>query len=652
MSKRRLVTILAAAVFLLLLAGAGYPAAYRHVAYYTGAEPATMNCSSCHVRGRGGIWDHLVPSRYHSPQNLAVSPDGRRLYATARDSDALLVIDLEQRRLVDVIPVGRRPFGVALDPAGKRAYVTNEWSHSVSVVDLERGRTSASLATGEGPAGVLVGPGGKTLFVANRQSGDVSVIDLNQGKEVRRLAGGGGPNQMALSLSGNLLVLSNELSFVGRPLLPPVSELTVIETSPGRVVARHRLVNAHLLEGVAVTPNGDLALVALVQPKNLLPAIQVARGWMMTEGLGVVKLPNGPSFQLLLDEVDRFYADPFGLAVTPDGRYAFVSHAGVDRVSVVDLAGLGRVLEQVWAGTSSIYGGDLSLSRRYVVGRIQTAANPKGIVVSPQGDRVYVAERLNDSILTLDVATLEPVDRIRLSSERESVLRRGERLFNSAAATFQGQFSCRSCHPHNHVDRLQYDFEPDGLGRNIVDNRSLLGIGNTAPFKWNGENTSLFMQCGIRFARILTRLQPFPPDDLSALVAFLRSLPVPPRADRASNEGLTPAQQRGKVLFERRAGKDGQLIQARDRCVTCHPAPNFTDRTKHDVGSSLLSDSDQDFDTPQLRNVDRSAPYLHDGRAGTLEEIWTLYNRRDQHGITSDMNKRDLNDLIQYLKTL
>ena len=47
-----------------------------------------------------------------------------------------------------------------------------------------------------------------------------------------------------------------------------------------------------------------------------------------------------------------------------------------------------------------------------------------------------------------------------------------------------------------------------------------------------------------------------------------------------------------------------------------------------------------------------SAPYLHNGIAETLEEIWTRYNPNDEHGVTNDMTKDQLNDLIEYLKTL
>ena len=64
------------------------------------------------------------------------------------------------------------------------------------------------------------------------------------------------------------------------------------------------------------------------------------------------------------------------------------------------------------------------------------------------------------------------------------------------------------------------------------------------------------------------------------------------------------------------------------------------------------SDDSTLFDTPGLYNLFASAPYLHDGRAVTLEEIWTKYGTTDQHGFVNDLTKNQLNDLMDYLKSI
>ena len=105
-------------------------------------------------------------------------------------------------------------------------------------------------------------------------------------------------------------------------------------------------------------------------------------------------------------------------------------------------------------------------------------------------------------------------------------------------------------------------------------------------------------------------------------------------------------------MFERAYRNDGSLLAEDERCVTCHFQPLFTDRTRRDIGTKMIYDIESDFDVPHLNNIYDSAPYLHNGIADTLEEIWTRYNPNDEHGVTNDMTKDQLNDLIEYLKTL
>ena len=106
-----------------------------------------------------------------------------------------------------------------------------------------------------------------------------------------------------------------------------------------------------------------------------------------------------------------------------------------------------------------------------------------------------------------------------------------------------------------------------------------------------------------------------------------------------SDLGLTPT-------------NDGKLIPEEGRCVTCHFPPLYTDRSLRDVGTKMWLDRNGKFDVPHLTNIYASAPYMHIGIADTLEEIWTRFNPDDKHGVTNDMTKDQLNDLIEYLNTL
>ncbi len=114
----------------------------------------------------------------------------------------------------------------------------------------------------------------------------------------------------------------------------------------------------------------------------------------------------------------------------------------------------------------------------------------------------------------------------------------------------------------------------------------------------------------------------------------------------------SPAQERGKAIFERTKAKNGSPIPTENQCGYCHGGPKYTNQQQLDVGTGKPSDRSPIVDVPQLSNVAYSAPYLHDGSARSMEEIWTVFNPKDTHGVTNDLTKDELNDLIEYLKTL
>jgi hypothetical protein len=265
-----------------------------------------------------------------------------------------------------------------------------------------------------------------------------------------------------------------------------------------------------------------------------------------------------------------------------------------------------------------------------------------------------VAERLDDRVLVVDTTNLKPMVWIVLGDGgRNDPIRQGERVFTRAKYTFQGQFACRSCHPDGRVDGLSYDFDGSGIGDSLLDNRSLCGVAGTAPFKWNGKNPTLQFQDGPRFARVLMRTDSIPAPQLDELATFLEHLP-PTRTIPWSRVGqpLTPAEERGRKLFYATQRTDGTPIPVALQCQTCHRPPLFTDRLLRSVGTQEVRDPKGLFDTPHLIGIGASAPYLHDGRAKTLEEIWTTYQKNDLHGVSGYWSKEQLNDLIEYLKTL
>lgn len=597
-------------------------------------------------------------SLYRSPVSLALSHDGRTLYVVCENTDDLLRVDTRSRRVTGSVKLGRKPFGIALSPSGDTAYVTNRWDDDISVVDLPKMRVVRRIATGFNPHGI--GDDGNYLYVANLSADNISVIDARTGREDRRLFAGREPFGVAVSRDGQSVAVTNQIALRNEFRKTPRTELTLIDGRHRYVVDHRVLSNCVIQQGAAWTPDGKWLLAVTELPHNLVPETQIYQGWMVTYGLIVAEpRPGGTTAVVLLDDVNRYYADPFGIVVSPDGRYVYVSSSGADVVSVIDWRGVERVLRihngriGVPADTLAVYARDLGLSSEYVVARIPVGKNPKGLALSPDGKKLYVAERLSDSVGVIDTRTNERIGGIDLGGPRVVTdLRRGEEVFNYASICFQKQLSCATCHPENNVDGLVYDIAADGgMGLNIVDNRTLRGVAATAPYKWTGINPTLERQEGPRAAQLFFRSNGFVPKDVEAITHYIQSIPLPPNRYLAADGRLTPAQRRGKVIFDRTTTNTGAYIPIANRCVTCHPPPLYTDRKLHNVGLQAYFDTDRLIDTPQLNRIYDTAPYLHDGRAPTLEEIWTRHNPDDLHGQTNDMTKQQLNDLIEYLKT-
>ena len=418
----------------------------------------------------------LPKERYLSPIEMVFSADGRTLYVVCQDSDEVRVVDPESGKVTHTIPVGHVPRGIALAPDRKRLYVSNASSDSVSVIDTTNLQVVQTLPTGFEPSGVVTDRDGSFLYVANRLSNDLSVIDLKTGTEIKRLAAGQGASYLALSPDGKWIYATHIYPNRGPARSAPESEITVIDASTQRVVERRNLHNVAGMFHVATSPDGKLGVVAQLRPKNLIPLAHVEHGWAFGDSLSLFGSDVNGIIQVPIDELEHYYAMPWGIAIAPDKSKLFVTTAGSENVTAIDLQ---KLLKTVNLHSKS-FANDLSASADYVSSRIPVGHNPRGIVFSPDGKRLYVANRLDDTISVIDPKAEKVVSTIDLGGPKNvDALRRGERLFYTADFAFQGQFGCSNCHIDSTIDGLEWDLEPDGFCKDIVDNRLLENLAGT-----------------------------------------------------------------------------------------------------------------------------------------------------------------------------
>jgi len=617
----------------------------------------------------GALWPAMNPAalagersgewlNYASPLELLFSPDGARLYVLCQQSGQVRVLDASTYATIKGIAVGRVPRGMALSPSGDRLFVTNSWDDTISVIDTRTLTVDATWADGAEPSGVAEDRAGKRLFVANRLSDDVAVLNAQTGAEEKRLMAGRGSSYLTLSPDGSRIYATHiypnpSATRTGlENRTAPESEITVIDAASAVVADRIPL---HAIAGVfhvAVSADGRLGAVAEYHPKNLVPLAHLEHGGAFAYTLTLFGPAVGKPIEVPLDELDRYASQPFGVAIAPDTSRLYVSVGGSECVLAIDIPRLLHFIHSRPRPASGSYVNDLSASGSYVMARIPVGHNPRGLALSRDGRRLFVANRLDDTISAIDTRTLRVATTIALDGPKEvNAARHGEQTFYSAHYSFQGQISCSSCHIDSTFDGLQWNLEPNGFGIDIVDNKMLEDVKDLAPYKWNGGNANLPTECGPRTEKYFWRSENYDDLTLADLVTYIRSLPARPNRWRTADGDLTAAQERGKVLFERAVDKFGKPIALANQCSYCHSGPKGTNQKLFDVGTRKATDSGGTFKTPQLTNIAMTGPFLHDGSAQTLEEIWTIYNPEDEHGRTNDLTKDELNDLIEYLRT-
>ncbi len=221
----------------------------------------------------------------------------------------------------------------------------------------------------------------------------------------------------------------------------------------------------------------------------------------------------------------------------------------------------------------------------------------------------------------------------------------GRRLFFDRRLSATGTISCATCHA---PDRAFSDGRPVSVGvRGRAGHRNapaLINRGYGRAFFWDGRTTTLEEQVlrpiedpselGSTVERAASRAGVTPAELAGALASYVRSIlsgdsPFD-RYASGDREALTAEEQAGRALFRGKAN-----------CTACHLGPTFSDERFHNTGAALRSGRlmdhgrfivtgrEQDrgaFKTPTLREVARSAPYMHDGGLVTLEDVVEFYD--------------------------
>lgn len=332
----------------------------------------------------------------------------------------------------------------------------------------------------------------------------------------------------------------------------------------------------------------------------------------------------------------------------------------------------------------------ITLTETAVASPRENAPKPIDLPMKPEAWPLTLPSHLPLPALPLDNPLLTP--RVVL----------GERLFHETKLSRNGTISCASCHQGDELSDPRR-FSPGVDGK--LGSRHAMPLFNLAwksRFFWDGRAASLREQALMPIQdplemdetldRVVEKLAASPdypslfhaafgsgkitPENIGLAIEnfLLTRVSFNSRFDRAfaRQEQLTEQERRGFALFftesEPRMGRRGA------DCFHCHGGANFSDHSFHNNGlapdddlgfeavSGLVTDRYK-FSTPSLRNIARTAPYMHDGRFETIEEVIQHYNSPPTPSATLDPNLakhpqglgltlEEIQDLAAFLRTL
>ncbi len=599
----------------------------------------------------------------HPPvqNNLAQASRGLLEHSTADqvwnvnpDNDTVAVVDTDSLSLLAEIEVGDEPVSVAEANDGN-VWVVNRQSATISVVSPSSLAVVATypLPRASQPYGIVTDANG-------------ALVALQATGEVQRVAAGGAlgitadvganPRHLALTSDSNTLYVSRYITdplpgedtaivtvddgtqqYGGEVLVLDVATLTTQST----IVMKHinRIASEHegpgvpnYLGPVVIAPDGDTAWLPSKQDNILGGALRGGAGITFDQTVRAItsKISLTDNREITSSRIDHDNASvAASSAFDPLGVTLFTSLEGNRQISVID----------VQTGIE--------------IGRFDTGHAPQSIEVSNDGRRLYVHNFMDRTVGVYDIegitqqglstaSVLATINTVGNEALTDTVLRGKQLFYDSRDDRLAGldYMSCASCHVDGEHDGRTWDFTSLGEGlRNTITLKGRAGTGH-GILHWTGnfdevqdfEGQIREFAGGTGLMNDADFAATAPPlgaakaglsADLDALAAYMESLDtVDPSPWRNADGTMTNAALNGESLFVSKG------------CATCHSGDIFTDSNSaslHDVGS-LMAESGQrlgapltGLDTPTLLGLWRTAPYLHDGSAPTVEDAITAH---------------------------
>lgn len=559
------------------------------------------------------------------PTDITLNDKGEILI-TEKGRNRISIFSPDGKTLLRTIPVDESPTGILLD-ADKAYVTTNAATGHLQIISLETGKQETAIATGSGACYPIFGPDKKHIYVCNQFQNTVSEVDPAIHQVIRSVKVLREPKSALFSKDGEYLFVTNFLPAQRADVDYVAACVSVIRMSDFTKVKDIQLANgSNALRGICMTPDGKYIYISHNLGRFTVPTSQLQQGWMNTSAFSIIDVAKQEFIgAVVVDEPERGAAGIWSIVCNDETL--FITHSGTHEISVIDhKAMLDKFLNYP---NKSMLDYDL----RFLYGlrkRIPLEGNGPRKMIMENG-KLYIPTYFADILNIVDAQTCE-IATANLNPDREeSAENKGERYFNDASHCFQNWQSCNGCHPGDaRTDGMNWDLMNDGVG-NSKNCKSLLFSHPTPPSMISGirETAEWAVRAGFKFIQFFDITE----EDAVCVDAYLKSLRPVPSPYLVDGE-LSDLAKEGRKIFEKL------------NCTECHSGPYYTDLKMHRIGEDI--EFEKGWDTPTLREVWRTAPYLFDGRAATMEEVFEIH----KHGIDKKVSKKEIKALTEYVNSL
>lgn len=557
----------------------------------------------------------------------SIAPYKAGMIVTQKGVKTVTVYSSDYKERLQEWSLDEIPTGVAIDGEQIIATVAGEHKNGVYFLSASAPSDKSFLETASGACAPLLDAQTGKLYVCNQFAGTVSEIDKDGKKILRTVQVLREPKSIVLDSKGKHLFVANFLPAQRADVDTVAACVSVIDKESFQKVKDIQLANgSNALRGMTISPDGRYLLITHNLGRFQVPTSQLQQGWMNTSAMSVVNLET-LNFEgaVLLDEPERGAAGIWDVKCTDDK--IVISHSGTHEISVIDYPEFVQKFEQYPQKDALAY--DL----RFLYGirqRIALVGNGPRSFMIKDGNAVvptYFSDTLN--VVDLNSASVQPIAMVK--NRVESRINRGEKYFNDAEYCFQNWQSCNGCHPGDaRMDAMNWDLMNDGIG-NSKNCKSLLLSHVTPPAMISGIRASSYV--AVRTGYKFIQFTDLPEEFATCVDEYLLSLKPLPSPYLVNGE-LSEKAQRGRKVFEK------------FKCDECHSGPYYTDMQMHRIGEDI--EFEKGWDTPTLREVWRTAPYLFNGRAATMKEVFEVY----KHGIDKKISSKEADELTEYVNSL